>query len=461
MARKSALAAALFFLTITLLLFVGLTGVAAQPEQPVVYGVFFYSPTCPHCHKVITEDWPGIRERFGEQLQVLFIDVTTPGGQQMAAAAYDQFGIPPDDRGVPMMIIGSEIMIGDIEIPGRAPDIIQTGLDAGGIALPDIPGLQESYDRAVAQATEQAASAQEAAVPTAAPTESAEVEGETEPEPVPAPVETDAPVENVFDRPSVMARLARDPLGNGLAIAVLLALGMSFSAVVTIGLSQSSKGAGGQQAVEWLKGRSGWWVVLLIALVGAGLALTLVAEAGGSLLARMAALGVALVLLVTVGVVVAAGLRGDSTQERYSLPGWLVALVAFGGVLVAGYMAYVEVTQTEAICGIVGDCNTVQQSAYARLFGVLPVGEIGIAGTLAILLAWAIGHAKAEKLARLARMAVLGMALIGTLFSFYLTFLEPFVIGATCAWCLTSAIIMLLLLWLSAPAGWAALRGET
>ena len=34
----------------------------------------------------------------------------------------------------------------------------------------------------------------------------------------------------------------------------------------------------------------------------------------------------------------------------------------------------------------------------------------------------------------------------GVLFSIYLTFLEPFVIGATCAWCLSSAVIMTLLL---------------
>ena len=34
----------------------------------------------------------------------------------------------------------------------------------------------------------------------------------------------------------------------------------------------------------------------------------------------------------------------------------------------------------------------------------------------------------------------------GTLFSIYLTFLEPFVIGAVCAWCLTSAVVMTLLL---------------
>jgi uncharacterized membrane protein len=35
------------------------------------------------------------------------------------------------------------------------------------------------------------------------------------------------------------------------------------------------------------------------------------------------------------------------------------------------------------------------------------------------------------------------------LFSLYLTYLEPFVIKAVCAWCLTSAVIMTLLMLLS------------
>jgi uncharacterized membrane protein len=49
----------------------------------------------------------------------------------------------------------------------------------------------------------------------------------------------------------------------------------------------------------------------------------------------------------------------------------------------------------------------------------------------------------------LAALALVIMAVGGTVFSIYLTFLEPFVIGATCAWCLTSAILMTVLLWLT------------
>jgi len=36
-------------------------------------------------------------------------------------------------------------------------------------------------------------------------------------------------------------------------------------------------------------------------------------------------------------------------------------------------------------------------------------------------------------------------SMFGLLFFIYLTFLEPFVIGATCAWCISSAIIMTLI----------------
>lgn len=38
------------------------------------------------------------------------------------------------------------------------------------------------------------------------------------------------------------------------------------------------------------------------------------------------------------------------------------------------------------------------------------------------------------------------MTMFGTLFSLYLTYLEPFVIKAVCAWCLTSAVIITLLM---------------
>jgi uncharacterized membrane protein len=126
-----------------------------------------------------------------------------------------------------------------------------------------------------------------------------------------------------------------------------------------------------------------------------------------------------------------------------------MALTALG-LCIAGYLAYVETTHAVALCGPVGDCNAVQQSTYARLFGVLPVAYLGMAGYLSIGIALGIRRLASETAAKAAARALLLLALCATLFSIYLTALEPFAIGATCAWCVTSAVIATLLLLLSA-----------
>jgi uncharacterized membrane protein len=153
--------------------------------------------------------------------------------------------------------------------------------------------------------------------------------------------------------------------------------------------------------------------------------------------------------LVYSGVVVARGLQGaylpvDPDWQTLAIP--LLALVGLG---VAGYLAYVETRAVPAVCGPVGDCNAVQSSSYARLGGVLPVGVLGAVGYAAILAAWLWGRFRSDGLAEYAPLALFGMALFGTLFSLYLTYLEPFVIHAVCAWCLTSAVIVTLLTLLS------------
>ena len=140
---------------------------------------------------------------------------------------------------------------------------------------------------------------------------------------------------------------------------------------------------------------------------------------------------------------------------------WLIPLLALAGLGVAAYLSHVEVNQVEAVCGPVGDCNTVNQSEYAKLFGILPVGVLGLAGFLAIISAWALRRWGPGKLAYRAAVGILGMTAFGTLFSIYLTFLEPFVIGATCLWCLSSAVIMTTLFILALKPGchaWCELK---
>jgi uncharacterized membrane protein len=129
---------------------------------------------------------------------------------------------------------------------------------------------------------------------------------------------------------------------------------------------------------------------------------------------------------------------------------WAIPILCIIGLGIAGSLAYVETTQVDAVCGPVGDCNTVQQSEYARLFGILPIGVLGMIGYIAICLAWLLTRYADGYLSNFGYLSILAITISGTLFSVYLTFLEPFVIGATCAWCLTSSILMTTLMLLSA-----------
>jgi uncharacterized membrane protein len=129
---------------------------------------------------------------------------------------------------------------------------------------------------------------------------------------------------------------------------------------------------------------------------------------------------------------------------------------------VAIYLTYIEFTNARALCGPVGDCNTVQSSPYAKLFGVIPIGLVGAIGYIVILVAWLWRCHRTDALARIAGPAMFGMALFGTLFSIYLTYLELFVIHAICIWCLSSAVIITALMLLNLPSitQWLAISDE-
>ncbi|MBN2388560.1 MAG: vitamin K epoxide reductase family protein [Anaerolineales bacterium] len=173
-----------------------------------------------------------------------------------------------------------------------------------------------------------------------------------------------------------------------------------------------------------------------------------------------------IVLAGMVLVLVAAALHFQRSQPLPPVPhrAWLIPSLCLLGLCVAGYLAYVETARVEAFCGPVGNCNTVQESQYARLFGILPIGVLGMLGYVAIIAAWFTAQQAKGQLAAYATLTMFAMTMFGILFSIYLTFLEPFVIGATCAWCLTSAIVMTLLFWFSiAPArqAWTGLSCKT
>jgi uncharacterized membrane protein len=129
---------------------------------------------------------------------------------------------------------------------------------------------------------------------------------------------------------------------------------------------------------------------------------------------------------------------GASTDRKLAIAILVLALIGTG---VAGYLTYVHYEGLKVICSNSG-CGTVQSSQYAKLAGI-PVATLGLLGYLGILGSLLIRT-------ELGRMLGFGIALIGFMFSLYLTYRELFTIHAICEWCVSSAVIMTLLFILTA-----------
>jgi uncharacterized membrane protein len=119
-----------------------------------------------------------------------------------------------------------------------------------------------------------------------------------------------------------------------------------------------------------------------------------------------------------------------------------IGVLCLIGIGVAGYLTYTHYEGIKVLCLSSGGCETVQASVYSKLAGV-PVAVLGLAGYIGILFTLAIRN-------DLGRVAGFGIALVGFLFSLYLTYREIFTIKAICQWCVSSAVLMTLLTILTA-----------
>ena len=326
-----------------LLLFIGWAlctatsfSVAAQTGQARV--VFFTSPRCGYCHKVKDEDIPPLQSRYGAQLHLFEIDISTSLGRSLFEAAIDFYELPPERRFVPMMILQGDILVGSTEIKAQLDGLVAQCLATGGNDWPAIPGLEAQLAMAFPKA---AANPQR-----------------------PPPFQRDLP-------------------GNYVSTALLLVM-LPLSVLIV-------------RPIRW--------------------------------------------------------------QRRLAtrLSPWIKIGIALAGLGFAGYLTYTEMSQTEAMCGPIGQCNLVQQSELAVLFGFLPTALLGVLGYLAMLTVYLSGYWYEGPHAAFLPLTGFVLSALGFAFSLVLTYWQPFVIGATCMWCLGSAASMTLSALLNAAPGWAAI----
>jgi uncharacterized membrane protein len=459
--------------------------------------VLFFSPTCGHCHAVITEYLPVLFRNHGGlprvlvdvavpeaeptaylftngRLEILVVNVAQPRGGALYEASSVSHDVPPLRSGVPRLVIGDIVLVGSLEIPERTDQLVQQAMAGGGLGWPSVAGLEEIVAFASAPSIQ-------------------------------APVEQQGPVTEEVPQPDDTAAIGPEPrpsavsgtLARSAAAPELQpASGEDSAAAAPTPVSDTTVGvAGGERATpepqlarSESSGRAGDALEMVQADSGearvAGADQLVAEQPGGSTVAASAmfevvpehtptmlenlrrdpvANAVSVVVLVAMIACVAALPVVSRFHPRTWELGLVVPMVTLVGAVVAGYLTYIEASGATAVCGPVGDCNAVQQSDYAVLFGVIPVGALGLAGYFAITAAWFVSRLSSGIASDWAKVSMLVVSVVGTLFSVYLTFLEPFVIGATCAWCLTSSVVLTVLMLLSARSGrqaWRRLRGD-
>ena len=114
-----------------------------------------------------------------------------------------------------------------------------------------------------------------------------------------------------------------------------------------------------------------------------------------------------------------------------------LALAALGAVDSA-YLSWVKLTHTEVYCGTSKACDTVNNSIYAEVGGV-PIALLGL-GAYLLIGALLLLEKRSAAAASWGPVVVFGMALTGTLYSAYLTYVELYVIHAICPYCVVSAV---------------------
>ena len=128
----------------------------------------------------------------------------------------------------------------------------------------------------------------------------------------------------------------------------------------------------------------------------------------------------------------------------------VMTVLAVIGIGLASYLTYVHYAGIKPACTAGESCTKVQTSVYSKLAGV-PVALIGLIGYITITLSLLVPENETS------RLATMAMTLVGFGFSAYLTGRELFSIHAICEWCVSSAIVMTILLCLSL---WRFLRGD-
>ena len=123
----------------------------------------------------------------------------------------------------------------------------------------------------------------------------------------------------------------------------------------------------------------------------------------------------------------------------------IVATLALAGIFISLYLTLYKIGVIGELSCSIGSCETVNTSKWSRFLG-LPVAAWGLLFYLDLFAIALIGTFPRFENERVISIVLVAETVVGVLFSAWLTYLELAVIHAICIWCVTSAVIVTVIL---------------
>lgn len=119
----------------------------------------------------------------------------------------------------------------------------------------------------------------------------------------------------------------------------------------------------------------------------------------------------------------------------------LFIVFSFLGIVDSTFLTIEHFRNDNIICLIVEGCDTVLNSEYSLIFGI-PVAILGLLYYISIFIFSMIAFKKKKEII-LKHLSF--FTIIGLIASFWFIYLQIFVIGAICTYCIISALISIIL----------------
>jgi len=118
---------------------------AANPTEDLssakVHGYYFYSNTCSHCLDILTNILEPLQAENTGQIDMRLLELGNPEYYRALLAVEEAYQVKPEARGLPTVVLGGQIFLGEAQNKEHLAEAIQAGIAGSGIAFPEIPGV--------------------------------------------------------------------------------------------------------------------------------------------------------------------------------------------------------------------------------------------------------------------------------------------------------------------------------